>query len=326
MTKSIALLVGGWSAEREVSLKKGRAVETALQEIGYDVRVIDVQKDLPGLIEQLTPRPDVVFNNLYGRGGEDGMIQSVLEILEIPYTHSGVLGSALAMNKPVTKRIAMTLGIQSPEGLVAHREDILKHNAINPPYVLKPVAEGSSVGVTIIRENDNRALFENWHYGEYVLVERFIEGRELTCAVLDGQAQAVTEIKPSTGFFDYEAKYADTQTEYILPADIPEEVGARVMEWSEHLYIALGCNGLARCDFVYDDRIEEPAHAVYFLEINTQPGLTPGSIGPSQVIYNGMSFSGLCRHLVETATCHEKQEPNQAIPDAGESPVTRKTA
>ncbi|MCB9965928.1 MAG: D-alanine--D-alanine ligase [Rhodospirillales bacterium] len=309
MSKKVALLVGGWSAEREVSLNKGKKVETALREAGYDLRVIEVRKDLPDLISKLTPKPDVVFNNLHGRGGEDGIIQSVLEILEIPYTHSGVLASALAMNKPMTKRIAMTLGIQTPEGVVAHRTDILNSKALNPPYVVKPIAEGSSCGVTIIREHDNKPPFDSgWHYGDYALVERFIQGRELTCAILDGKAQSVTEIKSHTDFFDYEAKYNDTRTEYLLPAPIPQAVHDLILEWSERLYIALGCNGLARCDYVYDDRIDEPAHAVYLLEINTQPGLTPESIGPSQVIYNGMSFTDLCRHLVETASCHETQE------------------
>ena len=218
------------------------------------------------------------------------MIQSVLEMLEIPYTHSGIMTSAVAMDKPMTKRLAMTLGVQSPEGVVAHKNDILASKALNPPYVVKPTAEGSSCGVTIIRENDNK------------------------CAVLDGQGQDVTEIQSHTDFFDYEAKYQDDRTEYVLPANIPEGVRATIMDWSERVYLALGCSGLARCDYVYDERIDDPAAAVYFLEINTQPGLTPESIGPRQVIHHGMSFTDLCRHLVETAKCHESQpqEPDAA--------------
>ena len=312
MTKKVALLVGGWSAERQVSLDKGKEVEKALRDGGYDLTVIDVQKDLNDLISKLTPKPDVVFNNLYGRGGEDGIIQSILEMLEIPYTHSGVMTSALAMNKPMTKRVAMTLGVQSPEGVVAHKDDIMASQALDPPYVVKPVSEGSSCGITIIKNDDNKLPFDDsWTFGDYALVERFIEGRELTCAVLDGKAQDVTEIKSQTGFFDYEAKYKDTRTQYILPAEIPSDVRELILDWSERMYIALGCNGLARCDYVYDDRIDEPAHAIYFLEINTQPGLTSASIGPSQVIYHGMSFTDLCKHLVETAKCHEKQEKEQ---------------
>ncbi len=316
MAKKVALLVGGWSAERQVSLDKGREVEAALKEAGYDLTVIDVKKDLNDLLSKLTPKPDVVFNNLYGRGGEDGIIQSVLEMLEIPYTHSGVMASALAMNKPMSKRIAMTLGVQSPEGVVAHKDDILASETLDPPYVVKPISEGSSCGITIVRENDNKPAFdENWTFGDYALVERYIKGRELTCAVLDGNAQDVTEIKSKTDFFDYEAKYKDTRTEYFLPADIPTDVREIIMDWSERIYIAFGCNGLARCDYVYDDRIPEATHAVYFLEVNTQPGLTPASIGPSQVIHHGTSFKDLCIHLIETAKCHEKQSTQKAQDD-----------
>lgn len=325
MVKKVALLVGGWSAERDVSLNKGKAVEAALREAGYDLTVIDVRKDLKALIKELeAAKPDAVFNNLHGRGGEDGLVQSVLEILEIPYTHSGVMASSIAMNKPMTKRVAMTVGVQTAEGVVASKQDILNHMVLNPPYVVKPIAEGSSVGVTIVRENDNKPPFdENWHYGEYALVERFIQGKELTCAVLDGNAQDVTEIRSHTDFFDYEAKYKDTRTEYLLPAPIPAEVRELIMDWSERVYAALGCNGLARCDYVYDDRIHEPVHAVYFLEINTQPGCTPESIGPSQVIHHGMSFTDLCRHLVETATCHEKNTEQNATTTATDASVTQ---
>lgn len=317
MTKRVALLIGGWSAEREVSLTKGKSVEKALKEGGYDVTAIDVRKDLPALIKALTPKPDVVFCNLYGRGGEDGCIQSVLEILEIPYTHSGPLASAIAMDKPATKIMAASVGVPSPEGITASKKDVLAGRVMKAPYVVKPTNEGSSVGVRIILENDNHKPLDedSWAYGEEVLVERYIPGRELTVAVLDGKAQAVTEIVAQTRFFDYEAKYSDTRTEYILPASVPPDVYKTALDYAERVYNILGCAGLARCDFRYDDS-KPGASGLFFLEINTQPGLTAESIGPSQVIRNGKSFVELCSHLVETARCHatnEKPAPAKAL-------------
>ncbi len=312
MTKKVALLVGGWSAERQVSLEKGKAVEATLREGGYDVDVIDVKKDLPSLIAALTPKPDVVFNNLYGRGGEDGEIQAVLEILGIPYTHSGVLASAMGMDKPLSKKLAETVGVQSPEGFVASKEDVLAGKLMPPPYVVKPPCEGSSVGVRIVMDGDNHQPFdaESWAFGDEVLVERFIPGRELTVAVLDGKAQAVTEIVSQTGFFDYEAKYHDERTEYVLPAVLSENIYKTALDYAERVYNIIGCAGLARCDFRYDDNLAG-SDGLYFLEINTQPGLTADSIAPSQVIYNGMSFVALCSHLVETAQCHGEEQQNQ---------------
>jgi len=305
MKKSVALLVGGWSAEREVSLNKGKAVAAALKEAGYDVRVIEVTRDLNKLIKDLTPRPDAVFNNLHGRGGEDGVIQGVLEVLEIPYTHSGVTASAIGMNKPMAKRLAASVGVPSADGRVATKDEVLAGTVMAPPYVVKPPCEGSSVGVRIVLENDNHPALdlESWTFGNEVLVERYIPGKELTVAVLDGKAQAVTEIISHTRFFDYEAKYKDTRTELVLPAVIPEPVYAKAMDYAERVYKVLGCHGLARCDFRYDDSKNGP-DGLYFLEINTQPGLTAESIGPSQVVYNGLSFPKLCAHLVETAQCH----------------------
>ncbi len=316
MSKKVALLIGGWSAERDVSLSKGKAVGVALKEAGYDVTIIDVKKDLPALIRALTPKPDVVFCNLYGRGGEDGTIQSVLEILEIPYTHSGPLASAIAMDKPATKIMAASVGVPSPEGITASKGDVIAGRVMKPPYVVKPTNEGSSVGVRIILENDNQMPMDedNWVYGDHVLVERYIPGRELTVAVLDGKAQGVTEIVSQTRFFDYEAKYNDTRTEYTLPAPVSQEVYNAALDYAERVYNVLGCAGLARCDFRYDDS-KPGTSGLFFLEINTQPGLTAESIGPSQVIRNGKSFTELCAHLVETARCHaqdKKPEPAKA--------------
>jgi D-alanine-D-alanine ligase len=311
MKKSVALLVGGWSAEKEVSLNKGRAVEKALKEAGYDVRWVEVTRDLQKLLKDLTPRPDAIFNNLHGRGGEDGVVQGVLEYLEIPYTHSGVAASAIGMNKPLAKKMAASVGVPSAEGKVCSKNDVLSGNVMKPPYVVKPPCEGSSVGVRIVMENDNhKALDESWTFGDEVLVERYIPGKELTVAVLDGRAQAVTEIISHTRFFDYEAKYSDNRTELVLPARIPQDVYNKAMDYAERVYRVLGCSGLARCDFRYDDS-QNGTDGLYFLEINTQPGLTAESIGPSQVVYNGKSFIELCSHLVETATCHNAVQDDQ---------------
>lgn len=314
MTKRVALLVGGWSAERQVSLEKGKKVEAALREAGYDVSVVDVKKDVPALVAALTPKPDAVFNNLHGRGGEDGEIQSLLEILEIPYTHSGVLASAIGMSKPLCSKLARSFGVRVPEYKLASKEDVLSGNVMDAPYVVKPPCEGSSVGVRLVTESDNYPPLdaESWIYGDEVMVERYIPGRELTVAVLDGKAQGVTDIVSHTRFFDYEAKYLDTRTEYVFPAKIPEEVYKEALDFAEAVYNGIGCRGLARCDFRYDD--SKGSDGLYFLEINTQPGLTPESIGPSQVIRNGMTFVQLCAHLVETATCEAQKTATERQP------------
>lgn len=303
MAKSVALLVGGWSAERDVSLEKGKAVEAALIEAGYDVRTIEVRKNLPALIEALTPRPDVIFNNLHGRGGEDGIIQGVLEMIGVPYTHSGVLASAIGMNKAMCRAVVASAGVPIAKGGVFSIQDIISGKALPRPFVVKPVQEGSSVGVKIVREMDNSPPIDlsDWAFGGEALVEQYIPGKELTVAVLDGKAQAVTEIISHTGFFDYEAKYNDVRTETVCPAKIPQDVYNKALEYAEAVYRVCGCQGLARCDFRFDD--SKDVDGLCFLEINTQPGCTPQSIGPSQVVYNGLSFPGLCAHLVETAKC-----------------------
>ncbi|MCB9991904.1 MAG: D-alanine--D-alanine ligase [Rhodospirillales bacterium] len=319
MSKKVALLVGGWSAERQVSLTKGKEVEKALRAGGYDVEVIDVKKDLTYLEQMLTPKPDVIFNNLHGKGGEDGTIQAVLEMLEIPYTHSGVTASAIGMDKPRCKTMARALGVRVADDMVVSMDEVLSGHVMAPPYVVKPPCEGSSVGVRLIMENENQPPLDaaSWAFGEEVMVEQYIPGRELTVAVLDGKAQAVTEIISHTRFFDYEAKYHDTRTELVLPAQILIEVYKTALDFAERVYNGIGCAGLARCDFRYDDS-KPGTEGLYFLEINTQPGLTAESIGPSQVIHNGMSFVELCSHLVETAKCHgldssQEEQHNQAF-------------
>lgn len=313
--KKVALLLGGWSAERQVSLTKGQQVAQALRDGGYDVDVIDVKKDVAALVAALTPKPDAVFNNLHGRGGEDGEIQSLLEILEIPYTHSGVLASAIGMDKPVAKVMAASVGVPVADAVIATKAQVLAGAVMEPPYVVKPPNEGSSVGVRIVLEKDNQMPLDadTWVFGDEVMVERYIPGRELTVAVLDGVAQGVTEIVSQTRFFDYEAKYHDTRTQYVLPANIPADVYKTALDYAERVYNVIGCAGLARCDFRFDDT--RGADGLCFLEINTQPGLTAESIGPSQVIRNGKSFIELCSHLVETAKCHGQEQKNPAQPD-----------
>ena len=325
MRKKIALLVGGWSVERQVSLEKGKSVEAALREGGYDVTVIDVRKDVIALATALDPRPDAVFNNLHGTGGEDGVVQALLEMMEIPYTHSGVLASAIGMHKPTAKRLAASVGVPVAEAVIAAKDEVLARHVMPPPYVVKPLAEGSSVGVRLILGTDNQPPLDvdSWSFGEEVMVERYIPGREITVAVLDGKAQAVTEIVSHTRFFDYEAKYSDIRTEYILPAQVPDDVYKAALDYAERVFAVIGCRGIARCDFRFDDT--KGVAGLCFLEINTQPGFTPVSIGPSQVVYNGTSFVELCSHLIETATC-QSLEQRKAPSSSGATATARLSA
>lgn len=309
MTKSVALLVGGWSAERGVSLFKGEEVHEALVEAGYHVKSIDVTRDINKLINDLSAfdgnKPDVVFNNLYGRGGEDGVIQGVLEALEIPYTHSNVMASAIGMDKPTTKRIAQSIGLTCADGKIATKEEVLAESVMPRPYVVKPLNEGSSFGVRIIFDDDNQKPIdgEDWQFGDEVLVEEYIDGKEIHVAVLDGVPQNVTEIIVPGRFFDYDAKYDSAETQLITPAKIPEKIRSIVMQNAAAIFKAIGAGGLARCDFIYDAS-KSDNNAVHFLEINTLPGLTPGSVAAIQPESIGMSFVQLCSHLVETAKCH----------------------
>jgi D-alanine-D-alanine ligase len=316
MTKHVALLVGGWSSERQVSLNKGKHIEKALIDGGYKVSVVDVTRDIQKFINDLTPRPDVVFNNLYGRGGEDGVIQGVLEMMGLPYSHSGVMASAVGMDKVTTKILAQSVGVRVADGRIATKDEVLAETVMPRPYVVKPYNEGSSVGVRIILEGDNHAPLDeqSWTFGDEALVERYVPGREIHVAVLDGAAQGVTEIIVAGRFFDYEAKYSDDRTQLVTPANIPEIVAKTAKSYAEAVYRVLGCEGLARCDLRYDDS-KAQADGVYFLEINTMPGFSPGSIALIQPEQNGMSYVQLCAHLVETARCHsdpKKAEPAKA--------------
>ncbi len=314
MAKTVALLKGGWSSERPVSLMGAIGVEKALREAGYEVRLVDVTKDLPKLVADLTPRPDVAFNMLHGPGGEDGIIQSILEVLGIPYTHSGVRASAVAMDKILTKRLAESVGVRcAPHTTMTLDEVRAKGIDFPKPYVVKPYNEGSSFGVTIVREGDNKRFeASEWKYGETLLIEQYIPGQELTVAVLDGVPQTVTELKVFDGFYDYEAKYNDPRTEHILPAPVSKEVFDLAMDWSAKMYDVVGCKNLGRCDFRYDSS-KPGTTGLVFLEINTHPGFTPVSLAPEQVLLkSGMNFTELCRHLVENASCETAQTTQKA--------------
>lgn len=302
MSKRVAVLMGGWSSEREVSLSSGMECAQALRKSGYDVTEIDVQKDLGALLAALTPAPDALFNALHGRYGEDGTIQAVLNILEIPYTHSGLLASATAMDKTRSKAIFDTAGIPCPEGKVVNIADLRAGHVMKPPYVVKPNNEGSSVGVHIVMPGDNHLPGDDWQFGDTVLVERYIPGRELTVAVLGGKALGVTELQPHQGFYDYEAKYTDGKTTHICPAPVNEAIAEKAMEYAVAAHEALECRGVSRSDFRYDDGTRDPGD-LYMLELNTQPGMTPLSLVPEQAAYAGLSFEDLVAWMVENAAC-----------------------
>ena len=299
MTRHVAVLMGGWSAEREVSLVSGAAVSQGLRESGYRVTAIDVQRDVGALLTRLYPRPDAVFNALHGRYGEDGCVQGLLNILEIPYTHSGILASALAMDKPMAKRLFATAGIPVTEHAIVRREDILAGDVMPRPYVIKPLNEGSSVGVHIVREGDNDEPFRDpvWPYGHQVMVEPFIQGRELTVAVMGDKALGVTEITTGRGFYDYDAKYAEGGSTHLVPAPLGKAAYDEIMRLAVLAHQVLGCRGVTRADFRGDEE------RLYLLEINTQPGMTPTSLVPEQAAHAGISFPELCAWMVENATC-----------------------
>lgn len=302
--KHVAVLMGGWSAEREVSLVSGAGVAKALEEEGYRVTAVDVQRDLAGLMQALTgPRPDVVFNALHGRGGEDGTIQGILEFLGLPYTHSGVQASAIAMDKAMTKRVLETAGVRSPKGLVLTRGEITGGAHPMPaPYIVKPVDEGSTVGVTLVREGQNSPVGDAWTFGERALVEEFIRGRELTVGVMGDRALAVTEIVFEAQVYDYTAKYSAGHAVHTIPAAIPDAVAEEAKRLAVVAHQTLGCRGVSRSDFRWDDS-RPGTDGLYFLEINNQPGMTPLSLVPEQAAHVGISYGALVGWLVENASC-----------------------
>jgi D-alanine-D-alanine ligase len=303
MSKHVAVLMGGWSAEREVSLRSGRACADALTRLGQQVTPIDVTRDIGTVLTQV--KPDVALNVLHGRPGEDGTLQGLLEILGIPYTHSGVLASALAMQKDVAKELFRAAGVPVPDGLVTTRFAAAQTHLLPPPYVIKPIAEGSSVGVFIVTEDHahppQELYREDWAYGDRVIVEKYIAGRELTCAVMGEQALGVIEIVPTVRFYDYEAKYAPGGSKHLLPAPISSFVYQQARRLALAAHRALGCRGVSRADFRYDDRIEETGGLVC-LEVNTQPGMTETSLVPELAAHAGISFDELVKWMVEDAS------------------------
>lgn len=301
--KHIAVLMGGWSAEREVSLRSGKACADALEVQGYKVTRVDVARDVAEVLARL--KPDVAFNVLHGRPGEDGTIQGILEILRIPYTHSGVLASALAMDKPAAKVAMAAAGVPVPEGRVVNRAEAAKSHVLPRPYVLKPVSEGSSVGVFIVTEEHAHPPQEltrsDWSFGDTLLAEQFIPGLELTCAVMGDEALGVIEIEAATRFYDYEAKYAPGGSRHILPARISPKIYERVRELSLAAHRALGCRGVTRADFRFDNRAGDGGDLVC-LEVNTQPGMTETSLVPELAAHRGLSFGQLVQWMAEDAS------------------------
>jgi D-alanine-D-alanine ligase len=299
--RHIAVLLGGISSEREVSLTSGRACAEALERQGAKVSRIDAGRDLGEALSRL--KPDVVFNILHGSWGEDGCVQGILETLGVAYTHSGVLASALAMDKAKAKAVMRTAGVVVPGGGLFHRREVARRHVIAPPYIVKPNAEGSSVGVFRVMEANNgptqMVVAEDWTFGEEVMVEPYIAGKELAVAVMGDRALAVTEIVTHTEFYDYAAKYGEGGSTHVVPAEMPAHAYEKALRQAELAHRSLGCRGLTRSDFRYDDLKDE----LVLLEVNTQPGMTPTSLAPEQAAHVGIGFDELVRWIVEDASC-----------------------
>jgi D-alanine-D-alanine ligase len=299
----VAVLMGGWSSERQVSLTSGAGVADALESLGHKVTRIDMDRNLAQVLEAL--RPDVVFNALHGTPGEDGTVQGLMDLMGIRYTHSGLATSVIAIDKELTKQHLVPRGIRMPGGRIVRSESLYGGDPMARPYVLKPVNEGSSVGVAIVTETGNygnpigRDVKGPWQDFEELLAEPFIKGHELTVAVLGSEALAVTELVPTHEFYDYDAKYTDGLTRHVCPAEIPDEVREAAMDMALRAHQALGCKGTSRSDFRWDD--SEGVAGLYLLEVNTQPGMTPLSLVPEQAKYRGMSYPELVQRIVDEA-------------------------
>ncbi len=299
----IAVLMGGWSSEREVSLTSGEGVAKALESRGHRVTRIDMDRKVAEVLASV--KPDVVFNALHGTPGEDGTVQGLMDLMGLKYTHSGVETSVIAIDKELTKMVLVPHGIRMPQGKLVASESLFEADPMPRPYVLKPVNEGSSVGVAIVTEGGNhgspiaRDSAGPWTEFQRLLAEPFIRGRELTVAVLGDEALAVTELQPKSGFYDYDAKYTDGLTQHVCPAEIPDDVRDAALDMALRSHQLLGCKGASRSDFRWDD--EQGVQGLYLLEVNTQPGMTPLSLVPEQAKYRGMSYPQLVRRIVEEA-------------------------
>ena len=294
----VAVLKGGPSAEREVSLSSGAECANALRQAGYEVIEIDAGRDLPARLAEAAP--DVVFNALHGRWGEDGCVQGILEWLGIPYTHSGVLASALAMDKTRSKEVFRTAGLPIVDSIIVPTDIARKEHPMPPPYVVKPNAEGSSVGIYIVREGANGPAVIGQQMPSEVMVETYVPGRELTVAVLGDRALGVTDIV-TDGWYDYDAKYKTGGSRHVIPADVPDDITSACLDFALRAHRALGCEGLSRTDFRWDE--SRGLAGLYLLETNTQPGMTPTSLAPEQAAAAGFDFPALCKWLVEDALC-----------------------
>ena len=299
--KRVAVIYGGWSSEREVSISSGTQMLRAAEAAGYDAVGIDAGRNLAAQLTEA--KPDVVLNGLHGPWGEDGCVQGLLEIMDLPYSHSGVLASALAMDQLKSKAVYRSAGLPVAEDKQVTRAEAAAAHALDPPYVIKPVNEGSSFGVLIVREGTNGPpqdlLDESWHYGDYLMAEEFIPGRELTVAVLGDRPLAVTEITTLRDYYDFDAKYSAGGSRHVIPADVPEHITAMAMDFAVRAHQVLGCRGATRSDFRYDDKRDR----LVILETNTQPGMTPTSLVPEQAAFAGMSFEELVAWMIEDASC-----------------------
>jgi D-alanine-D-alanine ligase len=300
----VVVLMGGWSSEREVSLTSGRGVAEALRERGWsNVTELDMDRDVARRLAE--PKPDVVFNALHGTPGEDGTVQGMMDLMGLKYTHSGLETSVIAIDKELTKMVLVPHGIRMPAGKMVESDSLFRQDPMARPYVLKPVNEGSSVGVAIVTNDGNygspigRDVEGPWHHFDQLLAEPFIKGRELTVAVMGSEAMGVTELKPVAGFYDYDAKYTDGLTVHVCPAEVPDEIARSMMDMAANAHRLLGCKGASRSDFRWDD--EQGEAGVYLLEVNTQPGMTPLSLVPEQAKLRGISYGELVERLIAEA-------------------------
>ncbi|MBX9815010.1 MAG: D-alanine--D-alanine ligase [Proteobacteria bacterium SG_bin5] len=301
--RHIAVLMGGWSAEREVSLASGRGVAEALESLGHRVTAIDVGRDVAARLAEA--KPDVVFNALHGSPGEDGTVQGMLDLMGLKYTHSGRVASVIAIDKQLTKLLLIPHGVPMPGGRIVKSAELFERDPLPRPFVVKPINEGSSVGVAIVTEQGNygqpigRDTRGPWAEFDELLAEPFIRGRELTTAVLGDQALGVTELRPKSGFYDYEAKYTEGMTDHLYPAPVPDEIAQACERIALQAHRLLGCKGCSRADFRWDD--SQGVEGLFLLEVNTQPGMTPLSLVPEQARHRGITYPELCQRIVDEA-------------------------